>query len=105
MATTATRNGNTLYIEASGGATTINALTAKNIKLVKVLLTSGAAAETLTLMDVTTNTVKAVLKGSAANVTNEFLTDGVALVFPNGIRVTLANIDSFCTLIIEETRS
>lgn len=103
MATTATRNANTLYLEASGGASTIDALAVKNIVVTGIIITSAGTAETLTLRDVTTTALKVVLKG-VANSTINILLEEAAILFPNGIRATLAQTDSNVTLIIQESR-
>lgn len=104
MATTATRNGNTVLLEASGGASTIDAVTAKNISLLGIILTGGASAETLTLLDVSTTNKKLVVK-AGAGVTEFFNLQDCFITFPNGIRVTLTQTDSFATLIVSEGRS
>src|SRR5688572_26160711 len=103
MATTATRNANTLYIEASGGASTIDALSVKNIVVCGVIITSGSTAETVTLRDVSTTAIKAVLTGVAdSTYTPDNWQD---MLFPNGIRVNLTQTDSHVTLLIRETRA
>lgn len=105
MATTATRNGNTLYLEASGGASTIDALTSKNILVVGIVLTSGASAETLSLLDVHASSPPNKLKiKSAANTTTFIDLADSPIVFPNGVRVTLSQTDSYATLLIKETK-
>lgn len=104
MATTATRNGNTLYLEASGGASTIDALSSKNILITQIIVTAGAAAETFTLRDVTTTTVKAVVK-AAANSTVQIRLEDTPVICPNGIRVTLTQTDSHVTLLVKETKT
>lgn len=104
MATTATRNGNTVLLEASGGASTIDALTAKNAAIFGIFLTAGAAAETLTLLDVSTTNKKLVVK-AAAGTTSFYDLQNCPMTFPNGIRVTLTQTDSFATLVVSEGRS
>jgi hypothetical protein len=104
MATTASRNGNTLLLEASGGASTIDAVTSNRIQVYGVFLTSGATAETLTLRDVSTTTVKLVLKAPATT-TSFWDLNNLPITFPNGIRVTLTQTDSFATLLISETKA
>lgn len=103
MATTATRNSNTLYLEASGGASTIDALTVKNIVVKSIILTAGASAETLTLRDVSTTDLKLVIKAAAG--TTYSINDMEPIVFPNGIRATLSQTDSSATLVIQESRA
>jgi hypothetical protein len=104
VATTAARNSNTVYLEASGGASTIDAVTAKKISMTGFFLTAGASAETLTLRDVTTTVIKLVVK-AAANTTVEGRLEGGPINFPNGIRVTLSQTDSHATLIVSEGRN
>jgi hypothetical protein len=104
VATTATRNGNTLYLEASGGASTIDALSVKNVAITSIFITSGTSAEVLTLRDVTTTNIKLVLTGTADSTVHFSLTDN-PINFPNGIRVTLAETDSHVTLIIKDSRA
>lgn len=104
MATTATRNSNTLYIEASGGASTIDALSIKGIIVTGITITSAGTADTLTLRDVTTTAIKGVYVGEA----NKSISINVpesGITFPNGIRVTLGRTDSHVTLILKETRA
>lgn len=100
MATTATRNGNTLYLEASGGATTIDALTAKNVILFGVVLTVDGSGDTLTLLDVSTQVTKIALSAPAST-TQFWDLSSCPVLFPNGIRATLGDSGSKATLIIK----
>jgi hypothetical protein len=104
MATTAARSGNSVFLEASAGASTIDAITSKNILVTGVILTAGASAETLSLLDVTTTTNKLKVT-AAANTTVHIRLEDTPLIFPNGIRVTLTQTTSFATLIIKETKA
>jgi hypothetical protein len=104
MATTATRSANTVYLSSSAAVSTIDAVTAKNVKLLGVVITTGASADSLTLMDVSTTSNKFKFYVAATATGSYPLTDMEAL-FPNGIRVALGQVDTVATLIIEETRS
>jgi hypothetical protein len=98
VALTSERNANTLYATGSGGPTTI--LTAKNSVVIGIIIATGAAAELLTLQDLTTNANKFKIK-VAAGTSQYFDLSNSAVAFPNGIQATLTQADSYVTLIIQ----
>ena len=100
MATSASRNGNTLYISSATSTSTISALTVKNIKVISATVTAVTAGNII-LSDVTTNTNKIKLT-VAANETKKFDFEAGPIVFPNGIRVTPSDVDLVCTLITRD---
>lgn len=91
------RNGNTIYLDSTGAATTANEI---NVKVAYIIFTPDAANDVLELKDDdTSGDLKFYIRGATAKDSMMFDFSYSPLLFPNGIYVSTITAGAKATII------
>lgn len=103
------KNGNTFYVDAASvGGTASSFINIKNIKVSGIILSSGAAGDSVTLNDLDTSgpsagDLKVTVKVDDLDGTEYVDLSDQPIVFPNGIWVSAIDAGAEATLILRTT--